>query len=153
MATLWRVVKRKHVATAFDGRAAQRFGGRWNSAGRRAVYASATKSLAILEVLVHLDVGRPLPRFVAFAFEVDDQLIDRLPAARLPRDWRTSRGLLVTQGIGDEWLAAVRAAALAVPSVIVPEESNYLLNPAHPAFGRLEFGRPVPFLLDVRLGN
>ena len=151
MPKLWRVVKRTHATTAFDGKAAQRFGGRWNSPGRRAVYASATKSLAVLEVLVHLDVGRPLPRLVAFTFDIDAKLVDRLPAARLPRHWRTLRGLLVTQRIGDEWLAAGHAAALAVPSAIVPEESNYLLNPAHPAFGRLRFGRAIPFLLDPRL--
>jgi RES domain-containing protein len=154
MPQLWRVVKRAHAATAFDGKAAQRFGGRWNSPGRRAVYASATKSLAVLEVLVHLEVvGRPLPRFVAFTFTVDDALVDRLPAARMPRHWRTAVGLPATQRIGDEWLASGRAVALAVPSAIVPEESNYLLNPAHPAFARLRFGRFVPFLLDPRLGR
>ena len=151
MPTLWRVVKRRHAATAFDGKAAQRFGGRWNAPGRRAVYASAAKSLAVLEILVHLDVGRPLPRFVAFAFDVDDALVDRLAATQLPRDWRTAHGLLGTQQIGDAWLASVHALALAVPSSIVPEESNYLLNPAHPAFGRLKFGRAMPFFLDPRL--
>jgi RES domain-containing protein len=144
MPKLWRVVKRKHAATAFDGKAAQRFGGRWNSPGRRAVYASASKSLALLEILVHLDVGRPLPRLVTFAFDVEDRLIERLPAAQLPRYWRTSRGLPITQRIGDEWLASRRALALAVPSAIVPEESNYLLNPAHRAFGRMKFGRSMP---------
>ncbi len=151
MPALWRVVKRKHAATAFDGKAAQRFGGRWNSPGRRAVYTSATKSLAVLEVLVHLDVGRPLPRQVAFTFDVDSKLVDRLAVGRLPRQWRTADGLLATQQIGDEWLASGRALALAVPSTIVPEELNYVLNPAHPAFARLRFGRSIPFLLDPRL--
>ena len=151
MPKLWRVVKRKHAATAFDGKAAQRFGGRWNSPGRGAVYASGSKSLALLEILVDLDVGRALPRLVAFTFDVDDELVDRLPAARLSRHWRTSTGLLVTQQIGNEWLASVGALALAVPSAIVPEELNYLLNPSHPAFGRLRFGRSIPFLLDPRL--
>jgi RES domain-containing protein len=151
MPKLWRVVKRKHAATAFDGRAAQRFGGRWNSPGRRAVYASATKSLALLEILVHLDVGQPLPRFVAFSFEVDSKLMEALASTRLPRHWRTSDGLLATQKIGDEWLASGRALALAVPSVVVPEEANYVLNPEHPAFARLKFGRSIPFLLDPRL--
>jgi RES domain-containing protein len=60
---------------------------------------------------------------------------------------------LVTQQIGDEWLASGRALALAVPSAIVPEESNYLLSPAHPAFGHLKFGRSVPFMLDPRLAG
>jgi RES domain-containing protein len=151
MPTLWRVVKRIHAATAFDGKAAQRFGGRWNSPGRRAVYASATKSLAVLEVLVHLDVGRPLPRVVAFAFDVADALVERLDPTQLARDWRTAGGLIGTQQVGDAWLASARTLALAVPSVIVPEESNYILNPAHPAFARLRFGRAVPFVLDPRL--
>ena len=152
MPKLWRVVKRKHAATAFDGKAAQRFGGRWNSPGRRAVYASASKSLAVLELLVHVDVGRQLPRLVAFTFDVDSKLVDRL-AAQLPRHWRTSRGLLATQQIGDEWLVAGRTLALSVPSAIVPEELNYVLNPAHPAFDRLRFGRSIPFLLDPRLAR
>jgi RES domain-containing protein len=151
MPAVWRVVKRKHASTAFDGKAAQRFGGRWNSPGRRAVYASGTKSLAVLEVLVHLDVGRRLPRLVAFGFAVDDHLVDRLPTTDLPRHWRTARGLATTQRIGDDWLASGHGLALAVPSAIVPEESNYLLNPAHPRFARTKFGRPMPFLLDPRL--
>src|SRR5437867_5147169 len=102
MPKLWRVVKRTHAATAFDGKAAERFGGRWNSPGRRAVYASASKSLALLEVLVHLDVGRPLPHLVAFGFDVDSKLIDSVSTARLPRQWRTARGRLATQHLGDQ---------------------------------------------------
>jgi len=151
MPTLWRVVKRAHAATAFDGKAAERFGGRWNSAGRRAVYASATKSLALLEVLVHLDVGRPLPRVVSFGFEVDAKLVETLAPGRLPRSWRMADGVPLTQRLGDEWLAAGRSLALAVPSAIVPEESNYVLNPAHPAFAKLAVGTPAPFVLDPRL--
>jgi len=151
MPTLWRVVKRAHAATAFDGKAAERFGGRWNSPGRRAVYASATKSLALLEVLVHLDVGRPLPRFVAFAFDVDARLVATLAPGRLPRSWRTAQGVPLTQALGDEWLASGRTLALAVPSSIVPEEKNYVLNPAHPAFAKLAVGTAAPFVLDPRL--
>ena len=61
------------------------------------------------------------------------------------------RGLVeVTQRIGDEWLASGHALALAVPSAIVPEKSNYLLNATHPRFGRLRFGRPMPFRLWLR---
>ncbi|HVO22792.1 MAG TPA: RES family NAD+ phosphorylase [Candidatus Margulisiibacteriota bacterium] len=148
---LWRVVKRRHAVTAFDGRAAQHYGGRWNSPGRRAVYASGSKSLAVLEVLVHLDVGRPLPRLVALTFDVDSTFVDHLAASRLPRHWRTARGLPATQQIGDAWLAGGHALALAVPSPIVPEELNYVLNPAHTAFARLRFGRSIPFLLDPHL--
>ena len=151
MPTVWRIVKRRHAATAFDGKGAQRFGGRWSSPGRRAVYVSATKSLATLELLVHLDVAQPLPRLVAFAFDLDERFVEQLPLDQLPRDWRKLQGLIVTQRLGDEWLASGRAVALAVPSAIVPEESNYLLNPAHPAYARLKFRRPMPVVLDPRL--
>lgn len=151
MPLAWRIVKTKHTATAFDGEGARRFGGRWNSPGRKAVYVSATKSLALLEILVHLDVGESLPRLSAFSFALDTRVVETFPATRLPRRWRTLRGLPETQRLGDEWLAAGRALALAVPSVIVPEELNYVVNPAHPAFPRLKLGKPTPLLLDRRL--
>ena len=150
MPTVWRIVKRTRAATAFDGKGAHRFGGRWNSPGRRAVYVSSSKALATLELLVHLDVAR-LPRLVAFAFDLDDELVEQLALDRLPRGWWKGRHLAVTRRLGDDWLASGRALALAVPSAIVPEESNYLLNPEHPAFARLRFGRPMPVLLDPRL--
>src|SRR5688572_28177472 len=153
MPALWRVTKRVHAATAFDGKAAARLGGRWNSPGQGVVYASGTKSLALLEILVHLDVGTPLPRLVAFAFTVDDRLVERVRTADLPRQWRTSHGLAALQRISDNWLTAGRSLALAVPSVVVPEEWNYVLNPLHPAFARLKPGRAVPFLLDPRLAR
>jgi RES domain-containing protein len=152
MPTSWRVVKRQHAATAFDGKAAQRFGGRWNPIGLPAVYTSASKSLALLEVLVHLDVDS-LPPMVAFRVELDASHLERLPAARLPRGWRTSRGLPATQQIGAEWLSSQRSLALAVPSSIVPEEENYILNPVHPSFADLKLGRATPFLLDPRLAG
>ena len=151
MPVVWRIVKRTHAASAFDGKAAQRFGGRWNSPGLRAVYASASKSLATLEIIVHLDVAHSIPRLVAFAFDLDEKLIERLPLELLPRHWRTLQGCSATRQLGDDWLTSGRSLALAVPSAIVPEEFNYVLNPSHAAFARLKFGRPMPFLLDPRL--
>jgi RES domain-containing protein len=71
---------------------------------------------------------------------------------RKKRSEETGEARSITQRFGDEWLASGRALALAVPSTIVPEESNYLLNPTHPAFTRLKFGRPMSFLVDPRLG-
>jgi hypothetical protein len=85
-------------------------------AGRRAVYASATKSLALLEVLVHLDVGRPLPRFVAFGFEVDAKLVETLAPGRLPRSWRTSEGHAADAAARRRVARGGRTLALAVPS-------------------------------------
>jgi RES domain-containing protein len=88
---------------------------------------------------------------VAFTFEVDGALVHRLHTSRLPRYWRTSRGFTATQALGDAWLASASALALAVPSAIVPEELDFLLNPAHEAFGALKPGPSTPFVLDARL--
>lgn len=151
MAAAWRVVKRTRSRTAFDGEGARRFGGRWNSPRQRAVYASQSKALAALELLVHLETAERLPRLVAFSFEIDDPSIEHLDRERLPRGWRSFRGVTATRRLGDEWLASRRTVALAIPSVVIPEEWNFLLNPAHPDFPRLDFGRATPFLLDPRL--
>lgn len=151
MPTLWRVVKEEHAATAFDGKAAQRYGGRWNPVGVPAVYASGSKSLALLEVLVHLDAAAISLAMVSFRFEVNQAAIATLPAARLPRGWRTSRGWLATQQLGADFLTAGKMLALAVPSAIVPEEWNYLLNPQHSDFAALKIGKPTTFALDSRL--
>ena len=109
--------------------------------------------MALLELLVHLDVTRGLPRLVAFHFTIDPKFVLRLPAAALPRSWRSRRGLVDTRRVGDDWLRSGRAMALAVPSVLAPEELNYLLNPAHPSYARLTFGEPIPFVLDPRFAQ
>jgi RES domain-containing protein len=151
MAAAWRIVKRRHADHAFDGEGARLFGGRWNSPGRRVVYTSASKSLALLELLVHLDSSQPLPSLVAFTFAIDEGRIEALQHRRLGHQWRTLAGTAGTRRVGDEWLDSCRSLALAVPSVIVPEEWNYLLNPAHPAFARLRVGKPAALRLDPRL--
>jgi len=85
------------------------------------------------------------------AFDVDARLVATLAPGRLPRSWRTAQGVPLTQALGDEWLASGRTLALAVPSSIVPEEKNYVLNPTHPAFAKLAVGTAAPFVLDPRL--
>ncbi|MGE3312118.1 MAG: RES family NAD+ phosphorylase [Limisphaerales bacterium] len=150
MRTLWRIIKERHADGAFSGEGAARNGGRWNLRGTRVVYTSATQSLAALELLVHLNP--PLPfRWVVFPVTCESALIEVYPAARLPAAWRSQPPPRVTQQIGTEWVRHSRSAVLAVPSVLVPDEHNYLLNPAHPDFGRIRVGPPRPFALDPRL--
>jgi RES domain-containing protein len=150
MPEAWRIVKAKHAATAFSGNGAAKTGGRWNSRGVPVVYASSTKSLAALETLVHLNPPVPF-NYVAFRLQFDDTLIENVPLNRLPADWRVEPPPPSTKAIGDAWLWEVRSAVLALPSVIVPGELNYLLNPAHPAFKRISIGKPERFVFDPRL--
>ena len=150
MPEAWRIVKAKHAATAFSGDGAAKTGGRWSSRGVPVVYASSTKSLAALETLVHLNPPVPF-NYVAFRLQFDDTLIENIPLNRLPADWRVEPPPPSTKAIGDAWLREVRSAVLALPSVIVPGELNYLLNPAHPAFKKISIGKPERFVFDPRL--
>jgi len=146
----WRIVKQSRAATAFDGEGTWLFGGRWNSPGARIVYTSATLSLAALETLVHLNPPVPL-KFVAIPVEFDDALVESVPVSRLPEGWTAEPPPPSIQQIGDQWARESRSAVLKIPSVIVPAESNYLLNPAHRYFSKIAIGKPIPFAFDRRL--
>ncbi len=151
MATGWRIVKSRYVAAAFDGEGARLYGGRWNSPGTRIVYTSKTISLAVLEVLVHLDKANLLSSYSLISGGFDDALVQRLDHTMLPEGWRTYPAPYELQRIGDEWARSQRSAVLEVPSVIVERENNYLLNSAHPDFSSVVIGEPEPFTFDERL--
>jgi RES domain-containing protein len=150
MALAWRIVKQKRAATAFDGQGAAENGGRWNSLQVPIIYTSGTKSLAALEILVHLNPRLPFV-YAAFRLKFDDALMEKRPRHRLPADWTIEPPPSSIQTIGDEWVRKARSAVLDVPSVIIPEESNYLLNPAHPDFKKISIGKPEKFSFDPRL--
>jgi RES domain-containing protein len=149
MGEAWRIVKEKRAATAFTGEGAAKTGGRWNSRGVAVVYVSCTRSLAILESLVHLNPP-VLFKYVAIPLKFDDALVEVFPVKNLPADWRTEPPPPSTKAIGDDWVKTARSAILALPSVITGE-TNYLLHPAHPDFKRILIGRPKPFVFDPRL--
>lgn len=147
--TVWRLVPEKHVSGAFSGEGARLYGGRWNRKGAAVVYTAATRSLAILEMLVQAD---PLPKYMA----VPATLPAGLPLAAfdegsLPRDWRDMPAPESLQTLGGAWISAGGACALRVPSAVVPAEYNFLLNPAHPDFGTIIIGMPERLSMDRRL--
>jgi RES domain-containing protein len=74
-----------------------------------------------------------------------------LAPTALPSDWKMEPPPLSTRQLGDHWARSSRSAILAVPSVIIPDETNYVLNPAHPDFKRIVIGKPAPFTFDPRL--
>ena len=150
MPQAWRIVKKKHAATAFSGEGAARTAGRWNSRGVRVIYTSSTKSLAALESLVHLNPPMFF-KYVAFRIEFDNALLKVVPPGSLPADWSASPPPASSKAVGDRWVRARRSAVLAVPSVIVSGELNFLLNPAHPDFKKISIGNPEPFAFDARL--
>lgn len=152
MIQAYRLVKRKWANHAFDGQGAKRYGGRWNSKGRSCVYLTGSVALGLLEVMVHINDYAILQQYMVFELQLDPSDLLRLSERSLPGDWQLYPAPLSTADIGDQWLDANESAVLAVPSVIVPQEYNYLLNPAHTDFSRIVRGaREITFKIDARL--
>lgn len=138
------------AADAFDGRGNYLYGGRWTGDRRSAVYVASSTALALLETIVHAP-SRLLPRYVVFPVEFDDALVVDAEPSRLPANWRENPFPADLQAIGDAWLDRAESAVLRVPSAVVPDESNYILNPEHPDFRRIRIGPSYPLDVDRRL--
>jgi len=149
--TAWRISKKKYQDSAFTGEGAELAGGRWNSQGTRLVYASSSASLTILEILVHLKISSVLSSYVVIPFSFDEKLVKELKEADLPKGWTDHPPPVASQRIGDSWVHDQSSLLLKVPSVVVPLEFNYLLNPAHPDIDKIKIGKPIPLPLDERL--
>ena len=149
----WRITKQRHARTAFSGEGARLYGGRWNSAGVPVVYVAESQSLAVLELLVHLDAPTLLEKYVFLEVEFDVSLVTDLDRNSLPKNWQSDPVPQVIQTLGDRWVLSGDSAVLRVPSVLVPRESNFLLNPRHPDFGKIGVSRPQAFRFDPRLAR
>lgn len=136
----WRICRESFADLTGEG--ARLYGGRWNSPGRPVVYAAETAALAVLEVRVHLDLDWDvLPSdYVLVTIHLPEIQIEELAA--LPED---------TVEVGDAWLASRRSALLKVPSAIVPESFNMLINCAHPDAAAVSIASIRPFAFDERL--
>ena len=141
------------AATAFDGEGARLCGGRWNSVGVPMVYASEHQSLAAFEIRVHIDKTKMRKLYKCFAFQLDEQLMAVFRGGALPKDWMQEPPPLALQLLGDNWVKSGASVILAVPSVVIPKELNYLINPKHPDFAKLKIGPPTDFAFDQRLSN
>jgi RES domain-containing protein len=149
--TAWRIVKRKFRKAAFTGEGARRYGGRWNSKGVAVVYVAQSQSLAALEMLAHLDSADLLRYYVAIPVSFDSKLVHDVDLASLPKNWKAYPASRNVRAIGDRWVSSGKSAVLRVPSVIVPSESNFLLNPSHPDYTKILIGKPLRFRFDPRL--
>jgi RES domain-containing protein len=149
----WRLVRPRFgsAAAAFSGEGARRYGGRWNAPGRPLVYASLHLSLAALETLAHAERSRFERDYVVFRVRVPHAAVLELRAEDLPDDWRDRPSSAGARAVGDAWLDQAASVALLVPSVLVPQEHNLLLDPTHPRFGEVRIAPAVPFRFDDRL--
>ena len=145
---LWRISN--HLSLAGDG--ALRTPGRWHTRGRRVVYCAQSPAAALLEILVHFEIDiQDLPvRYRLLKIEApDDAQVESVSVNRLPADW--PERIDVTRALGDGWLTTGSAALLSVPSAIVPETFNVLLNPAHRDAKRIVIAQAGEHGIEPRL--
>jgi RES domain-containing protein len=118
------------------------------------VYASTVEPLSLLEKLVHRKIGAEPLVYPLYIAEVPDHLVEELPAASLPGDWRSVYPAQSTQILGDLWLSEKRKVGLLVPSVLLhgtdPKVKNCLLNPEHLEYGQVSHSGPMLLAVDWR---
>ncbi len=154
---LWRIASDTPTWTAEDmaGKGAASKGGRWNVAGVHATYAATSVSLAAWETRAHLGkAGTKLPfnRFLVRIDVPDDVWAARTGVAKpLPVGWDAIPEGMVSRTLGSAWLAANGSALYVVPSVVIEEEDNVIINPAHTDTKRLKTTKVRRFLYDHRV--
>lgn len=130
--------------------------GRWNSAGRFMFYTGASISLSCLEMLAHrTGVSLSAGNFSLSTIHIPDEILgDEIGLKELIKlnpEWHCVENYPITQKLGNDWLQAGKRACLKVPSSIIEDEFNYLLNPAHPDFSKISLVKTAPFKFDSRL--
>lgn len=154
--TLWRIAKNtvRYAATDLSGGGAKSVGGRWNSKGVEAVYAACSIALATLEALVHLGDNVAIRNAFLVSITVPPPVWKKreiIEAEALDRTWQAEPPGSTSIKFGDEWLHGGTAALLLVPSAIIPEEYNVLINPSHPDSKRIIAEVRRQFIYDPRL--
>lgn len=150
MPSLWRLYRTRH-GPGLDGIGGLFADGRWHTQGERVVYFGGSAAIVVLERLAHTDPDL-LPRDLRLArFEFSEPVLETNVEefATLPANWRQDEN--VTHHIGGRWRQQGSSCLLAVPSTILPEEVNFVLNPEHSDAKRLRLARDRRFTFDPRL--
>ena len=144
----FRIASRRHPI--FDGAGAAEYGGRWNSPGRRVIYAARSLSLAMLEQLAQAGTGRLPHDQVCIEITIPDSVTTETVLPTQVPAWDAA-DRLASRTFGDHWIAEQRTCVLLTPSVIVPTEQNVVINPAHTDFAWITASTPRPLNWDERL--
>ena len=146
-------ITRSDYKDDLSGEGAYLFGGRWNSKGKHVLYCAASISLAVLELVVNFSrSSSPLKlSYHLLNIEIPDNSIQEISLSKLQKNWLTDEAY--TQFIGDNFIDNNNLLALKVPSAVIPEEFNFVLNPAHELFKKVRIISSKPYGFDQRLLN
>jgi RES domain-containing protein len=150
MAAFYRIVQAAWVDSAMTGEGARLFGGRWNPPGIPAVYLADSRALAALEIIVNAPLEVASLDWRILEIEIPDDRIEFVNPKDLPPDWQA---LPSSPGARDFGQRRLRSGLLAIslPSAVIPEERNVLLNPLHPDAAKLRISEPKGFRFDPRV--
>lgn len=149
--TVWRIGTKKRKDEALSGYGALLIGGRWNPIGLEALYTSENLALSALEYLVHTD-PLAVPSLVASEIKFPATLtITEFSQDDLPPDWRALPTPNSTQEFGRQWLEAGNTAVMTIPSIIIPNERNFVFNTKHKDFQKVVVTGQEVFVYDPRL--
>lgn len=156
--SVWRIATdtKDYEADDLSGKGAEITGGRWNDKGTPLVYTSTNRALAALETIVHLNSGGlPLNRYLVEIIIPDDvsDSAEALDHTIAPFGWDAEPASRTSSDYGTRWARAATSLLLRVPSVIVPEESNVLLNPRHPDITAIKARKVRRWIYDPRIAR
>lgn len=145
---VFRIVHKKYSDSLF----ASGLEGRWNSEGKKVLYTAESISLAYLETMAHrkgLGFNRDFKIMIIKIPNTSDfKIVD---SGDLPKHWRDFRNYSACQKIGDAWFEEREKLILKVPSAVVPENYNIVINTFHKDFSKVKLIDILDFEPDDRL--
>lgn len=145
---LFRITKAEFAQKLF----APGFAGRWNRSGEEVIYAASSRSLACLENLVHRKSTIGTSSFRTMVIYVPDHAaIQQINLKDLPDKWNELPFSEACEGLGSDWYRSHKSSVLKVPSAVIPDEFNYVLNSRHQDFNQVKIVDILPFYFDKRL--
>ena len=148
---IYRIAREQYIED-LTGEGARLYGGRWNKKGDPMVYFSRYLSLCALEILVHLETRLIPEDYYYMEAEIkEEQYTTIAHPEKIIKGWNATTVTAATQQYGSDWLDSASSLGLQIPSVILPQETNLLINPKHPKMSNLKIIRTAPLLFDSRL--
>jgi len=147
---VYRLCKSKH-AMDLSGHGAKLSGGRLNSRGITAIYTSGSVALCTAEIAVHIPLAMMPANYVLVTYKIPEKAITSVHISNLPERWNSYPHSKKSQQIGDKFLLQKEYLILQVPSAVVPQESNFLINPNHEKITDIQILDVEPYNFDVRL--